>query len=392
MKNCLNCNHTLSSSVAFCPNCGQKTKLSKLNFWNLISDFFATFFNLEAKIWKTLLHIWIPAKLTSAFIAGKRKSYYNPLRIFIVVLFAFFTLMIFKINNTLKEADEFAENSKHNVWKQELILHYDSIAPQAENKEDAAAFKMHLFHIYTDTTDYKAIEELDRASQDTLENLIKKDSIKSAKQIAFLIDSLLTKQNLEEIVEDTAATEPFNITFNTDDEGKLDDDNHNVQDFYRLSETELHEKHEATTKWHKLLISQMRKMLLNLSASIKFILGNGTWAITAIILLMALVFKLLYIRHSIPYAEHFVFHIYGHTRVLFLAIVSSLLLQFTEYDGLWIVLSFFTGLLYLFVGMLLYYKQGFFKTTLKFIVALSAYTVLMLICGSLIFSISLLVF
>ena len=103
MANCLNCGTTILENSKFCSLCGQKSTIRSLSFWNLVKDFLSNFFNLETKIWRTLRDIWIPGKLTREYVQGKRVSYYNPIRIFVVTLVSFFTLLLFMINDGLSD-------------------------------------------------------------------------------------------------------------------------------------------------------------------------------------------------------------------------------------------------------------------------------------------------
>ena len=97
MKSCLNCDQPISLENKYCAHCGQKTAIGRLSVISLIKDFLSNLFNLENKIWSTLRDLFVPAKFTLAYIAGKRINYYNPLRIFLVVLFTFFTLFLLNI-------------------------------------------------------------------------------------------------------------------------------------------------------------------------------------------------------------------------------------------------------------------------------------------------------
>lgn len=103
---CLNCNSSLSNEYAYCASCGQKTKVQRISIWTIITDFFSNLFNFEAKIWQSLKDIWVPARLTLAYIAGQRAKYYNPIRFFLVVLLASIGIIVSQANKTIKKLDE----------------------------------------------------------------------------------------------------------------------------------------------------------------------------------------------------------------------------------------------------------------------------------------------
>ena len=121
-KNCLNCNNLIQPQEKFCANCGQKTTIGKLNIGYLIQEFFSNIFNFEGKTWRTFRDIWIPAKLTRSFIEGKRNNYSNPIRVFIIVLVAFFTIFAFRMKSTVEDANHFSEAHQKELWKKDGLL------------------------------------------------------------------------------------------------------------------------------------------------------------------------------------------------------------------------------------------------------------------------------
>ncbi len=76
---CPNCHNELQGENHFCPHCGQK---QQENFVPSIKEFIAqsldSIFNLDSKIFLTIRHLFIPAKLTTTYLQGERKKYYPP--------------------------------------------------------------------------------------------------------------------------------------------------------------------------------------------------------------------------------------------------------------------------------------------------------------------------
>ena len=124
---CLNCESPLSHQDNYCKSCGQNKKAYRHNLADLAKDFFGTIFNLDAKIWVTARDIWVPAKLTKAYIAGRKKRYINPIRLFVVLLF--FVLAI--ITNEFNKSTEniFGENKVHRISaKYKSKIAFDSLS------------------------------------------------------------------------------------------------------------------------------------------------------------------------------------------------------------------------------------------------------------------------
>ena len=98
---------------------------------------------------------------------------------------------------------------------------------------------------------------------------------------------------------------------------------------------------------------------------------------------MAMVHKLLYFRRAYKYAEHFIFHLYGHTRVLLVGIVIIVLTNYTflsNVRGLLIMLFYLAGFIYYYKGVRKFYSQGRRKSFLKTLIGLFSYSLLVGLC------------
>ena len=73
-ESCLNCGQVITPEDAYCPNCGQKNRSSKLRLSTFLSDFVEDYFTVDAKFFKSLKRlIFFPGSLTREFNSGKRK-------------------------------------------------------------------------------------------------------------------------------------------------------------------------------------------------------------------------------------------------------------------------------------------------------------------------------
>lgn len=90
-KNCLNCGARVEER--FCPRCGQENKVNRPSFHHLFTHFFADLFHYDSGFWKTMRFLLFrPGILVREYLAGKRKTYVQPVRLYIFVSFITFFL------------------------------------------------------------------------------------------------------------------------------------------------------------------------------------------------------------------------------------------------------------------------------------------------------------
>ncbi|MFP4089127.1 MAG: DUF3667 domain-containing protein [Cyclobacteriaceae bacterium] len=88
---CANCGLGLDQIYNYCPRCGQENNNRIVSFGELVRDFFLNYFSFDTKFVRSIRPFLLqPGKLTLLFIEGKRASYVNPLRLYIIVSVIFF--------------------------------------------------------------------------------------------------------------------------------------------------------------------------------------------------------------------------------------------------------------------------------------------------------------
>jgi len=81
---CKNCGEDFEGN--FCNHCGQKKFASKLNF-KIFSSWIIDAFDYDSGLIKTFLHLQTkPGELVHNFLAGKTKSYFNPVTYLLISL------------------------------------------------------------------------------------------------------------------------------------------------------------------------------------------------------------------------------------------------------------------------------------------------------------------
>jgi len=87
---CLNCDNEFEG--AYCPVCGQRSRVKKLGMGDFFREIPASILNLERRFWNTVRDVAKnPFKMTKAFSEGKRKYYAPPIQFF----FFFATISFF---------------------------------------------------------------------------------------------------------------------------------------------------------------------------------------------------------------------------------------------------------------------------------------------------------
>jgi Protein of unknown function (DUF3667) len=84
---CLNCQQPLPAPrPKFCPACGQETNVRPPRLGEFVQQFGGAYFATEGALWRTLkLLLLQPGELTRQYLAGRRKHYVLPLRLYLTI-------------------------------------------------------------------------------------------------------------------------------------------------------------------------------------------------------------------------------------------------------------------------------------------------------------------
>lgn len=92
MPQCRNCQTRFDG--AYCPTCGQRDVDLERPIWGLIRDVFKETFELDGRTALTVKTLFRhPGVLTHEFLAGRRRTYTPPLRLYLVISISFFILV-----------------------------------------------------------------------------------------------------------------------------------------------------------------------------------------------------------------------------------------------------------------------------------------------------------
>ncbi len=317
---CLNCGTRLRGQ--YCGNCGQRARSRLISLWELITDAFGDLFELDSRLWKTLVPLLRkPGKLTHDYLSGKRARFMPPFRMYLVLSLLFFLVAFF-----------------------DPVADLDIAAPGEASSADEAEAEQRRQEIF---------EELEAAGIGIDSDEIPEEVAEELEALGDETGSLTLSIGDREIDEDCEVT---------------DADVEEIPEFLRGFLTKQRLKHICER-----LSSEPRQLFENL-------LDNVPAALIVLLPIMALVLKMLYPLSRHYYVEHLLFFIHFHAfffMLLTLQILFSRLGSLVFIPDAIVVLaivavSFYVPI-YLFIAMRRVYRQGFWLTLMKYIVLVAAY-------------------
>lgn len=91
MSNCINCQLEVTSS--YCPACGQRNPVKKINAVNMWNDFLSRVYGFDGMFPRTLLDLTIrPGHAAREYINGNRVKYYGPIGYFFLMITVYLLL------------------------------------------------------------------------------------------------------------------------------------------------------------------------------------------------------------------------------------------------------------------------------------------------------------
>lgn len=310
--NCPNCQTEMAITDKFCPSCGQKVQRRIPKLGELLAEFFDSVLNIDSKILKTFISIFIPAQLTILYFKGIRKKYYQPFRLFFFVTVLFFTALSL---TGLKEKIMSMNDSEELMGIKEKI----HTQKRLEAVRDSVAIKFE---------DRQLVENV----FDTLNNEF---NISQGDTISINVAGDLAKYKIASV------------------------------DLLTLSGKEIIEKYEIEGFWDQLFAKQVIKTMKDPSGFTWSILGNLIWMLVLLMPAVAAVLKLLYIRRKRYFVEHLTFLFHFHAFAFFLSTLIIVAVWYFEKNWIYFILLG-SVIVYLYSAMKRFYKQGWFKTLVKF--------------------------
>ena len=307
----------MAHDAKYCENCGQAKLESRLNIIQLFKDFVTNIFNLDGRIFRTVRHVWKPAFLAQEYISGKRRSYVNPIRFFLLMIVLLFFLLNYSMDS--EAFDEGTVNEISTVEQKKFAEKYDS-------------------------TICIAVPDIGAEKENELRNMIF-GAVKERSSRIFVGGNFMGWKLKE-----------YDVT---------------RHDAYSMETDSLFAKYNLTKWYDQLFIRQLIKIDKDRSGSASYFISKLIWGVIFFIFLLALFMKLIYIRNLYYYVEHLIVVILYSAKVL-LVFNLVLLIQLMKLDiPLWniIVAGMYLSMsIYFFFTLKKYYRQGKFKTFVKSVI------------------------
>lgn len=351
---CKNCSSTLEAHYNFCPTCGQSNSDNNVTFATLIKEFIDNYLGIDSKMAHSAIPFLIrPGDLSNRFQEGKIKHFIHPVRLYFVMsLFYFFTISYLLSGIDLRTIQDEQVNYGGEIKFD--ALKSDDRWGALSNAKKLDILPDSLVKSFSDITSFEQLY----------------DSVKS--QIG--ADSLM---NFEVEVEPTILP---------------GGDESDVERFHRLARDRRLTDQEFMDSLggnftsdgffdegqQAHINSQVRKIFENDQGFKGFVLGNLPLMMFILIPLFAGVLKFFYVRRKHLYIKHIVHALHVHS-FAYMAYGIGLLIIFkiiTEdffpnadivaWRGI-VAGVFFIGVsTYVYTSFLKVYKQGWFKTLIKF--------------------------
>jgi hypothetical protein len=392
-KNCLNCKATLYGR--YCHVCGQENLEPKETIWHLVQHFFNDITHFDGKFFATVKYLLRkPGFLSAEYMAGRRASYLNPIRMYVFTSAIFFVILF-----ALKDPKDMV-NMKETPDKRETVseLRQEQTKLQKElggdeDRGDSASTEREMVQLgiqlaaikkyYGDTTrrTFTATE---------LSLLVArgiKDSLPEAKQ---LLSGLPQKdqQKVTRVIRRYSAKNP-DSTGNENEESNLNFFGLNAEHIRSIEAYDsaqqalpdsLRDGWLERSVFHKIIAADI-EFRRDPKAYFTHVAENIMHSIPKVLFvslpLFALILYLMYIRRrkTFYYVDHGIFAIHLYCATFILTMAAILVYQLAHAVGVgWVkviagILIFGLCLyivIYLYKAMRGFYRQRRFKTFVKY--------------------------
>ena len=313
-KNCLNCGATVMGR--FCHVCGQENIVPKESFWKLVTHFFYDITHFDSNFFHTLKYLLFrPGFLSKEYLKGRRVSYLNPVRMYVFTSAIFF-LVFFLV---AKPGDFIKWDTNKPLTTEQRTKLLADLENEFKKSEADTGILLRKINLLKDTG--RVVTNGDLVMRDPrYRDFAQYDSVQKtlapSKRDGWLTRLMIKKFELNSSFKENPA--------------------------------------EATKQWTELFLHKL-PILLFLSLP-----------------LFALILKLLYVRRKqFYYADHAIFSIHHYILSFILLLFTFLLgtlydLSDWQFFRIFLIVLLFVWPVHLYIAMLNFYGQGWFKTLIKF--------------------------
>jgi hypothetical protein len=325
-KNCLNCGALVQGR--FCHVCGQENIVTKENFFSLVKHFVYDILHFDSKFFDTLRYLLFrPGYLSKQYVAGKRVSFLNPIRMYLFTSALFF-LVLFSINDPKTSFINF-DNINDTLSRGDRIEMATELREALAQSPDNALLQKKL-RLVEDTT--KPVKAAAVGIENGEDLFIFRDSVFNSLQQYDSVQKSLQPQKRDNWVTRQFIRRGLAINAKYSDNPK-----------------------EGIQHFTELFVHRLPYMLF---LSLPF---------------FALILKLLYIRRKdFYYSDHAIFTLHHYIFSFIILLLVFLLSNLNDWlhvklFGILITLLFISWPVYLYAALKKFYGQGWGKTFSKFL-------------------------
>ena len=335
-NSCLNCGHPLELSHRYCPNCAQLNSIKSLTFRDFIEEFLGSIIDYDSRLFQTVKAMLLrPGQISLDYLSGKRVTYTNPFRFLLSLAIIFFLLQ--QLTGNYRDLNGLALDKKIQSGT-ELPLDIKITADETADPE-----------VHQDLKAVELILKEKSALRDSVLLSDPKTSIESitggimvryfAKTTAFL-----TLIKSHELIRYEDAVTRYNLDANPEDRFSFE---------------------SAQSVWR----------LLREPGSFINVLLSRLPLVTFFFLPVFSIFPwLMYIRKKYTYTDNLVFGFHMQSLFFILLLLGLLAERLTGTD--WTAFAVIGFSVYLYAAMRRFYKQGTFKTIVKYLLLNTLFTIL----------------
>lgn len=334
-NSCLNCGHPLELSHRYCPNCAQLNSIKSLTFRDFIEEFLGSIIDYDSRLFRTIrAMLFRPGQISLDYINGKRVTYTNPFRFLLSLAIIYFLLQ--QLMGNFRDLDRFALDKSAKI-KSEQSVNGDSInlISNVRAKKGRNPIKLML--------------NANATNQDSLLLVNPKKSIEAisggllhrffSKTSAFV--KLIQEHELTQYEE---VMDRFNLQDNKEDRFCFE----SAQSVWRLTQEP--------------------------GSFINVLLSRLPLVVFFFIPLFSIFPWLMFIRKKYTYTDNLVFGFHIQSLFFILLLLGLIAEGLSDINFTGIAVTIFS--VYLFAAMKRFYKQGTFKTIVKYLLLNTLFTIL----------------
>lgn len=345
-KHCFNCEEKLFPNVSYCSNCGQRVDDNNLTLKAVFHEFIENYLSFDTRIGRTILpFLFQPGKLVSEFIKGKRVTFVNPFRFYLLISIFFFFILGAIVDKTVNQSKSESEEIINNQ------------STQIDQQPSELTTRLQDFAVTIDS-----LEKIDSVLVLTnMDSLLKAHNLDST--VTFSVDSSSTIKERKNFVKLNSSGTGFNINVSRlkDLKEYRYDKSITDEDFLDSLRT------DSLSKYERLLAMQSIRMFRSDSKVItRFILGNLSLSMIALIPGLAFIFLLFYYKQRLPYVGHLIHSLQIHTFSLFVYAIGIIGVYFFD-TTIFIWIAFLVSAVYFFFSLKKVYPKSTFSTFWRFV-------------------------